>query len=62
MSSAQAGLGLEARIPGDAEVSQALVRRYFEMWNTGNWTEADAVLGPTYLDHTGTPASWARRP
>jgi predicted SnoaL-like aldol condensation-catalyzing enzyme len=33
------------------EASQALVRRYFEMWNTGQWTEADAVLGPTYLDH-----------
>ena len=37
--------------PGDVEASLALVRRYFEMWNTGNWAEADAVLGPTYLDH-----------
>jgi len=36
---------------GDVEANQALVRRYFEMWNTGDRTEADAVLGPTYLDH-----------
>ena len=36
---------------GRPEANQALVRRYFEMWNTGARTEADAVLGPTYLDH-----------
>ena len=35
----------------DAEASRGVVRRYFEMWNTGDRTEADAVLGPTYLDH-----------
>ncbi|MGO9838285.1 MAG: nuclear transport factor 2 family protein [Polyangiaceae bacterium] len=34
-----------------AEASRGVVRRYFEMWNTGDRTEADAVLGPTYLDH-----------
>jgi predicted SnoaL-like aldol condensation-catalyzing enzyme len=37
--------------PADAEANQVLVRRYFEMWNTGDRTEADAVLGRTYLDH-----------
>jgi len=42
----------DAAVPGlDAEANQILVRRYFEMWNTGDRTEADAVLGPTYLDH-----------
>src|SRR5580704_8599862 len=35
----------------DAEAGRGMVRRYFEMWNTGDRTEADAVLGPTYLDH-----------
>jgi predicted SnoaL-like aldol condensation-catalyzing enzyme len=35
----------------DAEANQRVVRRYFEMWNTGDRAEADAVLGPTYLDH-----------
>jgi predicted SnoaL-like aldol condensation-catalyzing enzyme len=28
-----------------------LVRRYFEMWNTGAGVVADAVLGPKYIDH-----------
>jgi predicted SnoaL-like aldol condensation-catalyzing enzyme len=28
-----------------------LVTRYFDMWNTGDGSVADAVLGPTYLDH-----------
>jgi predicted SnoaL-like aldol condensation-catalyzing enzyme len=45
-----AGANREATAP-DAETNQVLVRRYFEMWNTGDRTEADAVLGPTYLDH-----------
>ncbi len=31
--------------------SEALVRRYFEMWSTGEGAVADAVLGPGYLDH-----------
>ncbi len=33
------------------EAKKALVRRYFEMWNTGAGVVADDVLGPTYLDH-----------
>lgn len=37
--------------PSDAEANLVLVRRYFEMWNTGDRTEADVLLGPTYLDH-----------
>src|ERR1700761_2736249 len=31
--------------------NESLVRRYFEMWNSGDGSVADAVLGPTYLDH-----------
>lgn len=31
--------------------NKALVRRYFEMWNTGAGVVADAVLGPKYIDH-----------
>jgi len=34
-----------------ASANQALVLRYFEMWNTGDGSVADAVLGPTYIDH-----------
>jgi predicted SnoaL-like aldol condensation-catalyzing enzyme len=40
-----------AATAADAEASRAIVRRYFEMWNTGDRAEADAVLGPTYFDH-----------
>ncbi len=35
----------------NAEASAKLVRRYFEMWNTGEGTVADEVLGPRYVDH-----------
>jgi len=35
----------------DFEANERLVRRYFEMWNTGDGAVADAVLGPTYRDH-----------
>jgi predicted SnoaL-like aldol condensation-catalyzing enzyme len=35
----------------DAEAKMALVRRYFEMWNTGSGIDADAVLSGTYVDH-----------
>ncbi|HEX8793648.1 MAG TPA: ester cyclase [Polyangiaceae bacterium] len=35
----------------DDEASTALVRRYFEMWNTGEGALADQVLGPRYVDH-----------
>jgi predicted SnoaL-like aldol condensation-catalyzing enzyme len=34
-----------------SEASARLVRRYFEMWNTGEGSVADEVLGPRYLDH-----------
>lgn len=43
-----------AASPPDAsrvEANKALVRRYFEMWNAGDGTIADAVLGAKYLDH-----------
>ena len=33
------------------EVNKALVHRYFEMWNTGDGSNADTILGGTYLDH-----------
>jgi predicted SnoaL-like aldol condensation-catalyzing enzyme len=35
----------------EAEASARLVRRYFEMWNTGEGAVADEVLGPRYVDH-----------
>jgi predicted SnoaL-like aldol condensation-catalyzing enzyme len=31
--------------------NEALVRRYFDMWNTGEGAVADLVLGPVYVDH-----------
>ncbi len=40
----------------DAEASRGMVRRYFEMWNTGDRTEADAVLGSAYIDHNAHPS------
>ncbi len=33
------------------EASTSLVRRYFEMWNTGEGNVADEVLDPRYVDH-----------
>lgn len=33
------------------EANKAVVCRYFEMWNTGDGSVADAVLDATYLDH-----------
>ncbi|HEY8076012.1 MAG TPA: ester cyclase [Labilithrix sp.] len=30
----------------------ALVRRYFEMWNTGEGAIAGDILAPSYVDHT----------
>jgi predicted SnoaL-like aldol condensation-catalyzing enzyme len=33
------------------EAKKALVRRYFDMWNTGAGVVADAVLAGTYIDH-----------
>jgi predicted SnoaL-like aldol condensation-catalyzing enzyme len=34
-----------------AEASKSLVRRYFEMFNTGEGTVADEVLSRQYVDH-----------
>jgi predicted SnoaL-like aldol condensation-catalyzing enzyme len=33
------------------QASTVLVQRYFEMWNHGDGALADALLGPTYVDH-----------
>jgi hypothetical protein len=33
------------------EVNEALVLRYYEMWNTGQGTMADELLGASYLEH-----------
>ena len=35
----------------DPEANKALVRRYIEMWNTGNAALAAEVLAPTWVDH-----------
>jgi predicted SnoaL-like aldol condensation-catalyzing enzyme len=35
----------------DIEANKALVRRYTEMWNTGEVALADELLAPTYVDH-----------
>src|SRR6266536_5719687 len=35
----------------DQEANKAIVRRYIEMWNTGDVAHATAVLAPTYVDH-----------
>ncbi len=35
----------------DLEANKAIVRRYVEMWNTGNEALADEVLASTYIDH-----------
>lgn len=35
----------------DIEANKALVRRYIEMWNTGNVGLADEVLSSTWVDH-----------
>jgi predicted SnoaL-like aldol condensation-catalyzing enzyme len=35
----------------DTEANKAVVRRYMEMWNTGNVALADELLAPTYVDH-----------
>jgi predicted SnoaL-like aldol condensation-catalyzing enzyme len=46
-----AGANRQGSPAADAETSRRIVQRYFEMWNTGDRTEADALLGSTYLDH-----------
>ena len=35
----------------DREANTAVVRRYIEMWNTGNADLAATVLAATYVDH-----------
>ncbi len=35
----------------DSEANKAIVRRYIEMWNTGEVALADEVLAPTHVDH-----------
>lgn len=35
----------------DQEANKAIVRRYIEMWNTGDVAHATAVLAPAYVDH-----------
>ena len=35
----------------DIEANKSLVRRYIEMWNTGNVELADEVLSSTWVDH-----------
>src|SRR5438128_1472535 len=35
----------------DIETNKGIVKRYIEMWNTGNVALADEVLAPNYVDH-----------
>jgi hypothetical protein len=35
----------------DVEANKQIVRRYVELWNTGNTALADDILSPTYVDH-----------
>jgi ketosteroid isomerase-like protein len=42
---------LDGALEDEAEANEALVRRYFDIWNTGAGSAADAVLGPQYIDH-----------
>src|SRR5579872_3464092 len=41
----------------DIEANKALVRRYNELWATGNLAIADEVLAPDYVDHTHPDAA-----
>ena len=34
------------------EANKELVRRYVELWNTGNLALADEILAPEFVDHT----------
>lgn len=34
------------------EANKELVRRYVELWNTGNLPLADEILAPEFVDHT----------
>src|SRR5207237_8112954 len=35
----------------DIEANKAIVRKYLELWDTGNLTFADEVLAPGFVDH-----------
>src|SRR5262245_46652781 len=35
----------------ELEANKAIVRRYIELWNTGNAMLVDDLLGPAYVDH-----------
>ena len=35
----------------NSEANKTVVKRYMEMWNTGNVVLADEVLTPTWVDH-----------
>jgi len=44
----------------DIEVNKAIIRRYIELWSTGNLVLADEVLAADFVDHTHpnqTPSS-----
>jgi predicted SnoaL-like aldol condensation-catalyzing enzyme len=45
------GGGSQRALSARASANEALVLRYFEMWNTGDGSIADQVLGSTYMDH-----------
>ena len=32
------------------EINKAIVKKYFDMWNTGNAELADEILSPVYVD------------
>lgn len=38
----------------ESEANKALVRRYVELWNTGNLALADEVLAADFVDHAHT--------
>jgi predicted SnoaL-like aldol condensation-catalyzing enzyme len=46
-----AGAARAGRPAAEAEASTILVRRYFEMFNTGEGAVADEVLSRQYVDH-----------
>jgi EmrB/QacA subfamily drug resistance transporter len=38
----------------DPEINKSIVRRYFEMWNTGNVSRIHDILHPQWVDHSNT--------
>jgi predicted SnoaL-like aldol condensation-catalyzing enzyme len=45
----------------DIETNKAIVRRYIELWNTGNVALADEVLAPDYKDYAHPEATGPER-